>query len=434
MICQRQSHTSSANLALPLPKSNGNVSVSYAPPDDKRGCYNRSITTGGETMGTPKTFRDQIRDWTAFNLDNCIGVDECMKACPVVDPAVTIADLNEASRPEAPVPDDILKFTRDCVQCGRCDTVCPTAAGRSVMMLALKKKMADDGRSPGAHARYFALKGYDKSPLRRSAFTAFTKTAWRLSSVDREKSRLLAPHIDKPTLRKAEHLIYVGCYVFTKERSAAQTVAIAEKAGLDYETLAGLSTCCGWPSLLAGRTDEAERYHAALAERVAAVDPAYVVSGCAECYSSLRLIKEKYAMPFEPLTTPQWIERFADRLDLRRDRSRVTFHDSCHVTRKAGLPQPARDLLARMVELTEMPRSGPRDTWCCGYWGLDADPAILRAVHESRFDEAKETGAPTMIVECVSCLESFAKHREQAGVAIRDIVDLVYERMGGETP
>ena len=376
-----------------------------------------------------KTFTGQIAEWTDENLLNCFGADECMKVCPAEPGGISIADLNEATRDTAHLDGAILKFTANCVQCARCDTACPAAAGRSVMMLTLKEKMASQGASPKTHAGYFALKGHDKSPLRRVAWNALAKVKWALDPKDELKRSRLSPHVDKKNLRRAEHLVYLGCYIFTKASSAAQAVDVAERLQLDYEVIGGLESCCGWPSLLAGRTAEAEDYHAHLAGLVRQVSPRYAVTGCAECFMSLREIKEKYKMDFEPLTTPMWLNMFADRLRLTKTAETVTFHDSCHVSRKAGLPKPARDLISRMADIVEMPRSGPANAFCCGYWGLGADLELTKSIHLDRFAEAKKTGASTMVVECVTCVESFSKHATLSGVKIRDALDMVHERM-----
>lgn len=381
------------------------------------------------TNQSAKTFTAQIAEWTDENLLNCFGADECMKVCPAQPGDISIADLNEATRDTATLQGAVLKFTSDCVQCARCDTACPAAAGRSLMMLTLKEKMASSGAAPKTHARYFALKGHDKSPLQRAVWNALVKTKWAFDPGDELKRSRLSAHVDKKNLRRAEHLIYLGCYIFTKTSSAAQAVDVAERLGLDYEVIGGLESCCGWPSLLAGRTAEAEDYHAHLAALVRRVSPRYAVTGCAECFMSLRAIKEKYGMDFEPLTAPMWLNIFTDRLRLKKTAQKVTFHDSCHVSRKAGFPKPARELISRMADIVEMPRSGPADAFCCGYWGLGGDPALEKSIHLDRFAEAEKTGAATMVVECVTCMESFSKHAALAGVKIRDALDMVHENM-----
>lgn len=380
-------------------------------------------------MKPGKSFADEVAGWNGENLLNCFGADECMKACPSVPEGLTIADLNAATQDDRPLQGSTLKFAADCVQCARCDTVCPSAAGRSVMMLRLKEKMAKSGMSPATHKKYFALKGYDKSQLRQAAWNAFVKAKWRVNPADGLKSSLLSRHIDNENLRKAEHLVYLGCYIFTETMSAVQTVDVAERLGLDYEVIGGLKSCCGWPSLLAGRTAEAEDYHAYLADLVRKVSPKYAVTGCAECYMSLRKIKDKYGMDFTPLTVPMWLNMFAGELGLVNGGEKVTFHDSCHISRKTGYPEPARELISRMADIAEMPRSGQVNTYCCGYWALNANPELEKSIHLDRFAEAEATGASTMVIECVTCLESFSKHSNLTKVEIRDVLDMVHERL-----
>jgi heterodisulfide reductase subunit D len=359
------------------------------------------------------TFLTELERWVDINLDNCIGVDECMKACPVVDPSITIKDLNEATRPGTPVSAPIAKFAAECIQCARCDTVCPTSAGRSIMMLYLKAKLAAVGRQPAAYRRYLLLKGHDRSPFLIGANNL----------LNRGRVRALARHVDKKDFRKAPLLLYLGCYIFTKTGSARELVEMADRLGLEYEVLGGLRSCCGWPQLLAGAPARAEDYHGYLYGLIRQSDPAKVVTGCAECYASLVKIKRKYGAAFEPLTVPMWILEHADALDLVRSDETVTYHDSCHITRKLHHPQPARELLASMVNVVEMKRSGEFDTYCCGYWGLKANRRQLERVHRERFDEARGTGARRMIVECLTCLESFSMHPDRE-VEIEDILSL----------
>ena len=377
-----------------------------------------------------KTFAAGIDDRAWAGLKSCYGADECIRVCPVSDKTLTAAELNDATRPDAPFNPRTLAFAAECVQCGRCDPVCPSQAQRSVMMLHLKEKMVWENKSPASHARYFQLKGPDKSVFKREAFNGIMKARWRLSASERSKADKLGPHIDKEKFRKSEFLLYFGCYIFTKEFSAVHTVEIAERLGLDFEVLGGLKSCCGWPQLLAGRAREADNYHLTLSEYIARSSPKYVVTGCAECFMALCKVKERYQPSFTPLTTAMWLNMFSGRLGLRRDFIPVTFHDSCHISRKAKMPQPARDLLEALNPLVEMPRSGPVNTFCCGHWGLKSNPAKDKEIMDDRLREARDTGAKTMVVECVTCLETFAEASSSSGVRVVDILSLARERMG----
>ena len=151
-----------------------------------------------------RTFLEELESWVDYNLKNCIGVDECMKVCPVVDKDLPIKKLNEATRPGTPVPPDIAKFAEECIQCGRCDAVCPTTAGRSIMMLYLKAKLAMQDIEPDAYRKYLRMKGHDKNPLLIGAF----------NMIFRRKIGRLGRHVDKKRFRKSPLLFYLGCYIF----------------------------------------------------------------------------------------------------------------------------------------------------------------------------------------------------------------------------
>ena len=366
-----------------------------------------------------RTFLEELETWVEYNLKNCIGVDECMKVCPVVDADVTIKELNEATRPGTVVPPKTRKFAAECIQCGRCDTVCPTVAGRSIMMLYLKAKVAQQGKQPKAYKKYLRMKGHDRNPLLISAS----------NFMNRKRIRELAQYVDKKELKKSPLLFYFGCYIFTGMESAHQTLAIADKLGLDYEVLGGLRSCCGWPQLLAGEAGVAEDYHEYLLHLIEKSAPEEVVTGCAECYMSLKKGQRKYRADFQPLTTTQWILNHADQLDLQATDEVVTYHDSCHLSRKSGMPELPRALLSRIVALKEMERSGRTNTFCCGYWAMHQNPDQLHRIHHERLEEAQKTGAEKMICECITCVESFAPDARASGIEIEDIVQTVFNNV-----
>jgi len=366
-----------------------------------------------------RTFLNELEAWVEYNLKNCIGVDECMKACPVVDPDVTIKELNEATRPGTEVPPKIQKFAAECIQCGRCDTVCPTVAGRSIMMLYLKAKVAWQGKQPKAYEKYLRLKGHDKNPILLGINNLINK----------KRIRDLAQHVDKKDFNKAPLLFYFGCYIFTGLESVHQTLAIADKLDLDYEVLAGNRSCCGWPQLLAGSTDLAEDYHGYLLQLINKSEPEEVVTGCAECYMSLKKVQRKYKAKFEPLTTTQWLLNHADELNLQKTDASVTYHDSCHLSRKMGMPEPPRELLARIAEVNEMEHSGRVNTYCCGYWNMHYNHDQIHQIHHNRFEEAKKTGTQKMVCECITCVESFKPDAPETGIEVEDIVQTVYNNV-----
>jgi Fe-S-cluster-containing hydrogenase component 2/CRP-like cAMP-binding protein len=65
-----------------------------------------------------------------------------MQACPVpLSSTVTIAELNEASNTNTPIPAHVASFTDACVLCELCVPVCPVGDHRDMMMVALKQRL-----------------------------------------------------------------------------------------------------------------------------------------------------------------------------------------------------------------------------------------------------------------------------------------------------
>jgi N,N-dimethylglycine/sarcosine dehydrogenase ferredoxin subunit len=104
----------------------------------------------------------------------------------------------------------------------------------------------------------------------------------------------------------------------------------------------------------------------------------------------------------------------------------VTFHDPCYLGRYNGEIEAPRGILERIgVERREMERSGLR-SFCCGGGGGAAvtDIAGKRRIPDLRMEQARATGAATLVVACPNCavmLEGVVGPRP----AIADVVELL---------
>lgn len=76
-----------------------------------------------------------------FEIDQCIGCNRCMQACPIpLSSQVKIADLNEATVGSTVLP-HVAEFATACVLCGLCVPVCPVGDHRDLLMVALKARV-----------------------------------------------------------------------------------------------------------------------------------------------------------------------------------------------------------------------------------------------------------------------------------------------------
>ena len=354
-----------------------------------------------------REFESSLRRLAEFGLDNCIGANDCMKVCPVNRLHVNQNELDSVLV-SGVWTERVRTFVTECVQCGDCTLACPAGVHRDHMMLLLKAMLPT---IPKQWQNYYAIKG------RRDR-------SWLISIYDvvmRLVAGPLGKHVDKARLEQKPLLFYFGCYVFSPSGAPAATLKLADRLGLDYEVLGGVRSCCGWPQYLTGRMGYGQQMLTHLGGLIDQAQPETIVTGCAECYAGLLRLKKKTGAGWTVLTTPEWLLQHADKLPWRQFNYPIAIHDSCHVTKRAGKPEPARDLLALMADVVEIAET-PQKCVCCGYYNIHVNHDLNRKLHADKLEVVREKGASGMAVECVTCWESFNKPFEEAEVVLWELM------------
>ena len=352
-------------------------------------------------------FAASLRRTAEFGLDNCIGANACMEACPVNRLHVNQNELDSVLV-SGVWTERVRTLVTECIQCGDCTLACPATVPRDHMLLQLKAMLP---KLPRQWKSYYLLKGRQDQSLLISLYDV----------VARILAGPLGRHVDKPRLKRKPLLFYLGCYVFSPSGAPAATLALADRLGLNYEVLAGVRSCCGWPQYLTGRMGYGQQMLLHLGTLIDQVQPEVIVSGCAECYAALLRLRKKTGATWTPLTTPEWLLQHADRLTWHRLDGPIAIHDSCHVTKKVGKPEPARQLLARMADVVEIAPT-PEQCVCCGYYNIHVNPELNHRLHEEKLALVAERGARGMAVECVTCWESFRAAFESADVPLWELM------------
>jgi Fe-S oxidoreductase len=342
-----------------------------------------------------------------FGLDNCIGSNECMEVCPVNRLGVNQNELDSVLV-SGVWTERVQTFVTECVQCGDCTLACPAGVQRDHMVLMLKSMLPT---IPNAWKKYYQLKGRQDQSLLISLFNIY----------GRLQVGPLGKHVDKAKLEQKSLLFYFGCYVFSPSKAPAATLKLADRIGLDYEVLAGVRSCCGWPQYLSGRMGYGQQMISHLQELIEEVQPETIVSGCAECYAALMRLKKKTGASWTPLTTPDWLLRHADELSWTKFDYPIAIHDSCHITKKFGKPDPARQILSRMADLVEIAET-PEDCTCCGYYNIHANHELNEGITHDKLDLVAQKGAEGMACECVTCWESFQEAFDEADVPLWELM------------
>lgn len=354
-----------------------------------------------------REFEASLKRGVEFGLDNCIGANACMEACPVNRLHVNQNELDSVLVSGA-WTERVQTFVTECVQCADCTLACPAGVRRDLMMLYLKTQLPE---IPAAWKKYYTVKG------RRDR-------GWLITLLDagmRITLGKLGKYVDKAHLEQKSLLFYLGCYIASPSGAPAATLALADRLGLDYEVLGGVRSCCGWPQYLSGQMGYGQQMLIHLGTLIEQVQPEIIVSGCAECYAALLRLKKKSGASWTPLTTPEWLLQHADALIWRRFDYPIAIHDSCHIVKRVGKPDPARQLLARMADVVEIADT-PEDCVCCGYYNIHANHNLNRQLHADKLAVVAEKGGEGMAVECVTCWESFRAPFKEAGVPLWDLM------------
>jgi iron-sulfur cluster protein len=192
--------------------------------------------------------------------------------------------------------------------------------------------------------------------------------------------------------------------------------------------------CCGVPALYSGDRETA----LALAEQnIAALlvdQPDFVVTSCPTCTMALQrdfvdLLRDHpdWAARAEHLAAITFdISRFiVEKLDggatlpAMTPVERVTYHDSCHLKRGAGVWREPRQLLAAAGhELVEMAHADR----CCGFGGsysFTSQPDIARRILADKLADIETTAAGCVAMDCPGCLLQIHGGLDKQGKPVR---------------
>ena len=112
------------------------------------------------------------------------------------------------------------------------------------------------------------------------------------------------------------------------------------------------------------------------------------------------------------------------------EKTRVTWHSSCHALREMGIVEEPRSLLAQLENVELAPLSRERE--CCGFGGTFAirEPEISAAMVEDKAADVLSTGAPILLSGDGGCLLNIGGRLAAKGesVTARHVAEFLWER------
>ena len=390
-----------------------------------------------------------------LDLFSCTECGRCQEVCPAwatgkaLSPKLLIMDLRDhvvANTPAllaeagtvqlqplvpAAVTDDVVW---DCVTCGACVRECPVDIEHVDTIMDLRRNlvMAESRFPQEAGAMLRGVEGPQQNPWGQPASA---RTDW-IGELD---VRVLQPGDPAP-----EVLFWVGCAGAFDERARATTQSVARlltAASVDWAILGPRERCTGDPARRMGHEYLFQMLAEANAATLGEAGVTKVVASCAHCFNTLANEYADYGARLEVVHHTQLLSELIGqgRLSPGGGVGTATLHDPCYVGRHNGEFDAPREVLsAAGADVAEMPRNKER-SFCCGAGGarmwMEEDRGDAR-INDTRFAEARATGASTIATACPYCLVMLddAAKAEDSDVQVTDVATLLADATLGAPP
>ncbi len=314
-----------------------------------------------------------------------------------------------------------------CTSCGACVDVCPVGNEPMRDILSIRRNLA---MMESAFPKQLetAFKGMERNA-----------NPWNVNPADRLK---WASGLNVPTIEKnpePDLLWWVGCAPSTDARAQKTAQAFAKilnAAGVNFAVLGRSEQCTGDSARRAGREDIFFGLATANVELLNEVAPKRIVTTCPHCLHTIKNEYPAFGGNYEVIHHTQLINELvgSGKLQLDAEPASLTFHDPCYLGRHNSVYEaPRLALQSAGANLTEMPRHEAQ-SFCCGAGGAqmwkEEEPGTAR-VNQTRYAEAKASGAETLAVGCPFCLTMLtdASKAEENGLPVKDVAEIVAERI-----
>ncbi|UCE81378.1 MAG: (Fe-S)-binding protein [Methanobacteriota archaeon] len=358
-------------------------------------------------------------------LETCFGAScgFCERGCPVYQ-AMKVRTLSMKGRNRTmlgllnnrfEITPSVIQAAFECTLCGNCDRWC--SLKNTDHTRAFREYLLKHGVAPmKEHSSLLAsMKNYGNPWFQpRSA-----RAKW-LRGLD----------IPKAATGKQNVLFFAGCTSAVTKPLMSSLVASAKllrRAGVDFAVMGQDEPCCGSTLLRVGQTDAFRELEKENFEKFEVLGIDKIVTACPGCYTTLKKSAERLKSGIEIVHITQEIVHLIRSGDLkvRKSSERMTYHDPCHLGRLGGIFDEPREIVKATANFVEMPNHG-LESRCCGAGaGLQAAfPQLSRELALRKMEEAKETGATTLVTCCPFCETQLGN---LPGVKVVDLMELLLE-------
>jgi heterodisulfide reductase subunit D len=170
-------------------------------------------------------------------------------------------------------------------------------------------------------------------------------------------------------------------------------------------------------------------------EKLKATGAKKIITACSGCFSTL---KHEYSdvLDAEILHLAQFMDNLLAEGKLKFKKEiplHVTYHDPCHLGRYNGVYDAPRNLIRSIpgIKFTEMERI-KHYSFCCGAGAgvKTAFPDVALWTATRRVEEARDTGADTILSCCPFCEQNLLQAAQPAGMDVLDLMWVLNNALG----
>ncbi len=366
----------------------------------ERGKKQSNARTKEQTQASVKQL---IEDTGAFD---CVECGKCTTVCPIARIDQSFAPRTVVLKAMEGIVDNIAK-DRDiwtCTTCEQCNSMCPYKVDYSGFIRGMREEASRLGAAP------LCSQG------------GLIHSTQRIMANGRlEQRRLGWVSEDLKIAEKGEVFYFVGCLphmdaVFYDrpelklQAICESAVRIMNKAGI-VPVVSNEEKCCGHDLNWTGDEGNFEKLMGHNIELVRKSGAKKVVFTCPECY---RTFKNDYQdlsgdLEFELVHMADLMQHLIDSGSLKIEstagmHSTFTYHDSCRLGRHSGVYDSPRQLAKTFAgsKFVEMDNTRDKAT-CCSVSGWSNCNANSKKIQVERVMEAKKIGADRLLMFCPKC-------------------------------
>jgi heterodisulfide reductase subunit D len=356
------------------------------------------------TEKTAAAVKQLIEDTGAFD---CVECGKCTTVCPVAKYDTEFAPRTIVLRSMEGMVETI-SSDRDiwsCVTCEQCNAMCPYKVDYSGFIRGMREEAGTLGAVPNC----------SKGGLIHATQRIMAKT-------DLEQNRLDWVKDDMKVADKGEVFYFVGCLphydaiFYDREDLRLQgicesAVRIMNKAGVT-PVVSGEEKCCGHDLNWTGDHKNFEKLMEHNVGLIRKSGAKKVVFTCPECYRTFNMDYQDLLgdLEFEMVHISDYVQELMESGALKVDepagaKFKFSYHDSCRLGRHSGVYDSPRALAKafsgdRFVEMENI-----RDkAVCCGVSAWSNCTSDTKKMQIERVMEAKKAGADRMLMFCPKCL------------------------------